>query len=93
MKVLISMSHEHRESTPLIKQSTFVKNSRGSMYFVWVLAKEKLFFCACDTSVMNCVNFPHQAILQFLEILSVSHSLIHFETNCLELAQTHPQRV
>lgn len=82
------MSQEHRKSRTLIKQSTFLKNAGDSIYFVWILAKEKLFFCAHNTSVKNRLTFPHQAILQFFEILSVSYSLIHFDAKWLELAQT-----
>lgn len=66
------MPHEHWKLRTLLKQSTHpLKNGGGSVYFICIFAKKKLFFCAHNTSVTKCANFPHQAILQFSETPSV----------------------
>lgn len=80
------MLHEHRKPTPLIKQSTFVKNVGGLVYFLWVLAKEKLFFCTHNT----CHELCEFSTSRNSSILWDTICFLQFDSfwYCLELAQT-----
>ena len=66
------------------RETTEVKASL--ITFISRILKEKLISSTYNTSDTKCVDFPHQAILQFTNW--VSYSLIHSDTDCPELAQT-----
>lgn len=66
------MPHEHWKLRTLIKQSNPPPKKMQEFHIFHLdFLQRKNFFCAHNTSVTKCANFPHQAILQFSETPSV----------------------